>query len=57
MVRLTKRETLVVVISTILLGPLVAWGVLFLLRLFFDEPDDPLERAAGSDETTIRPPR
>jgi len=57
MVRLTKRETLVVVISTIVLGPLVAWGVLFLLRLFFDEPDDPLEHAAGGDETTIRQPR
>jgi hypothetical protein len=45
MARLTKREFLVLVTSIVLLAPLVVWGVLFLLGRFFDEPDDPVERA------------
>jgi len=56
MARLTKREILVFVISVIVLAPLVFWGVLFMLGLFFDEPD-PLDHAAGTDETTIQQPQ
>jgi hypothetical protein len=52
--RLTKREFLVSVTSIVLLAPLVVWGVLFLLGRLFDEPDDPVERAAGADETKPR---
>ena len=55
MARLTKREFLVLVTSIVLLAPLVVWGVLFLLGRLFDEPDDPVERAAGANETTIQP--
>ena len=49
--RLTKREILVFVTSTVALAPLVGWGVLALLGLFFDEPDDPLEHPAGEPKT------